>query len=171
MKKHLCLFVILVMIFLLSACDPSHYYHTIEDYQSVERIELINYNNPNQKQFLSWVPDHYGKLVGLDLDNITVLEILDSNFYPRFINDLGSLDILYRYYAYDSPKDKCIRIIYTNGKLDIITANYKNSSYAGYIGRYSSAGEVVDFYGCFDNLTSFIDLVNDYFIQKIEIEE
>lgn len=152
----------------MTACDPTNYNFEINETDVIERIELINYENTKQKHFISWVPNHYDKLVSLDLRNITVLEELDKDKNIEFINVFSSQNILYWYFAYDSPINKCIRIIYESGDFVIITANYENKSYAGYIGRYNSSGDVIDFYGSFESLSSFINLVDDYFETEID---
>ena len=42
--------------------------------------------------------------------------------------------VLYKYYAYNSPKDICIRLNYEKGNFLIVWANYAENSYVGYIG-------------------------------------
>ena len=56
-------------------------------------------------------------------------------------------------------------VTYNNDYFEII--NCKKDTYAGYIGRYNSNGENVEFFGCFSNYDYFVELVNDYFGYKI----
>jgi hypothetical protein len=70
--------------------------------------------------------------------------------------------------VYDSPKDICIRLNYSNGNFLIIWANYIEDSYAGYIGEYLSDGTVFSFWGSFSSLMDFEELVNQYFVHDLK---
>ena len=163
MKKFICFLCLLSVCFSLCACDPGSFIVTVEDLDGVVSIELIEYNNSNQKEFNSWVPNHFNKLKPFKPENATVIEELQEDKEQDFLDAFMQTDILHTYYVYDSPKDVCIRLNYANGNFLIIWANYKEQSYSGYIGEYSSDGTVVSFWGCFSNLIYYQDLVNNYF--------
>ena len=102
-------------VFLLAACvwDPTSYYYDLEELRApVKKIELINYDNPDQKHFKSWVSDHESELKPLDISAIQVTETMDDSQIDSFMKDLTEGLILYKFYSVDSPKGICIRIIY-----------------------------------------------------------
>ena len=160
------MFVFIFCCFTLTACDPGTYYFEQEELSDIVRIELINYDNPEQKHFISWVPDHTSDLKPLDNSKISVLETLEEDKIPQFIDTLCEFDILYRYYAFDSPNGVCLKLSYSNG--DFLIVNCNVPSFAGYIGEFTSDGEVTAFIGCFSASSSFTTLVNNFFQTKIE---
>jgi hypothetical protein len=167
-KKILFLIVLFIAAFTLFACDPGEYnfdYNELID--SVVSIELIQYDNLEQKQFVSWVPNHFSKLLAFELSHMRVLETLPNDNVIDFLSQLSQVHFLYKYYVYNSPKDICIRIIYANDDFQILSIDYKNFGYGGYIGRYNSDGNVVDFIGSFESYYDFEALVNNFFETKI----
>ena len=163
MKRIISLVLLMIICFLLSACDPGSFSINRESLNDVISVELVEYTNPNQKHFSSWVPDQFDKLMPFVPANATVLESLPSEKTAEFLDAFSNTDILHTYYAYNSPKDVCIRLNYENGNFLIIWANYAKSSYAGYIGEYASDGTVLSFWGSFSSLNYYTDLVNQYF--------
>lgn len=168
MKKLISLLSLLMVCCLLCACDPGTYSIDREALNSVISVELIEYENPNQKSFTSWVPDQFDKLVSFNSGNATVLETLPAEEIPEFLDDFSETHILHTYYAYNSPKDVCLRLNYENGNFLIIWANYAEESYAGYIGEYSPDGEPLTFWGSFSALSFYKNLVDRYFDYSLE---
>lgn len=154
---------LLAFCFTLSACDPGNFQFTSDELASVTSIELISYDNPEQKHFASWVPDHTSDLKPFDDTKASRLEVLDDDKISDFLDELCEYNILYKYFAYDSPNGTCLKLNYRNGDFLIVWSYYQNGSFSGYIGRYSSDGEVAEFFGCFESLTYYKNLVNDYF--------
>ena len=152
MRRNLNRFLVLICVALLSAAvafltacvvDPSSYYYNLEELRApVTSIELINYDNPNQKDFSSWVPDHSGDLKPLDMSAIEVTKTLDNSHIESFMQDLSKELILYKYYDVDSPKGICIRIVYEDGYFDILDKEY--------VGTFAPDGKVEDFIGRFN---------------------
>ena len=169
MKKVLLigLIVLLVMICFCS-CDPGVFSVDRDFLNNVISVELIEYVNPNQKHFASWVPDQFHELVPFNPNNATSVEFLPSEKISDFLDAFSETDILDRYYAYDSPKDVCIRLNCENGNFLIIWGNYLENLHNGYIGEYSSDGTVLSYWGCFSSLYQYEDLVNEYFNYKLE---
>ena len=169
MKKKAWWIGLLTVSFWLTACDPGSYQYDYNDLiENVVSIELINYDNPNQKSFISWVlPDHSSDLVPFEKSKTTQLEVLNEEKKEDFLKQLSNSDILYLYYAYDSPKGICIKLTYENGDFEIIWCDYEHKTFAGYIGRYTSEGEVEKFIGSFSSYDYFKSLVNDYFETNI----
>lgn len=155
---------------MLTSCDPGSFNFKSEDLSEVVKIELINYDNPQQKHFFSWVPDHSSDLKPFDDSKASVLESLDKNRISDFCDTLCNSDILYLYYAYDSPNGICLKLTYSDGKYIIIWSAYEYKSYAGYIGSFYPDGSIAEFFGSFTALTSFKILVNNYFNTKILLE-
>ncbi len=169
MKKRFFVVTSLLFGFLLVACDPSTYYFDYEDLKNnIINVDLINYENSNQKRFSSWVLDHSSDLVSFNLGNVTILETLNNDDIPNFLEQLSSYDILGKYYSFDSPKGICIRLTYSNGDFLIITCDYKSESFSGYIGSFTSNGEVKEFIGCFSNYDYFESLVSNFFTTKLD---
>lgn len=158
-----------ILCFTLSACvwDPADYYFEKEELTDVVSVELINYNNTERKSFKSWVPNHFDELAPFDNSKISILENLDENKIPDFIDSLCEPLILYHYFTYDSPSGICLKLSYSNGDFLIISNEYKRNTSMGYIGEYSPNGEVITFIGCFHSSKNFIPLVNDYFQTQI----
>ena len=98
-----------------------------------------------------------------DTDKASVVESLPTEKIPEFLDAFSKTDILHTYYAYNSPKDICIRLNYENGDFLIIWADYARGSFGGYIGEYSANGEVLSFWGSFSALDYYEELVNNYF--------
>ncbi|MBQ9728823.1 MAG: hypothetical protein IJV85_04425 [Clostridia bacterium] len=163
MKKLAAMLSILLFSLSFCACDPTTYVIQRESLNEVTGVELIEYENPNQKSFNSWVFDQYDKLVPFNNENVTVLETLPSETVSDFLDSFSQTDILHTYYAYDSPKDICIRLHYSNGNFLIIWADYKHESFGGYIGEYLSDGTVSSFWGSFSALFYYENLVHSYF--------
>lgn len=167
MKKLISIIFILFFSVILCSCDPGDFVIEDEYLEGINSIELIEYNNPNQKRFSSWVPNHFEDLKPFILENCEVLEELQIERINDFKESFKNTDILHTYYAYDSPRDICIKLNYSNGNFLIIWANYKEGSFSGYIGEYSSDGTVVSFWGCFSALIFYEDLVKDYFLTEL----
>ena len=165
--KKICIFLSLVILCCsLCACDPaSNTAGSIgqEALENVISIELIQYENPEQSSFAFWAPDHFDKLLPFDSSQATVLEILPAEKTSDFLDTFSETGILVEYYAYDSPKDVCLRLNYENDNFLIIWANYAEDSHAGYIGEYSSDGTVLSFWGSFESLQDYTDLVEQFF--------
>ncbi len=168
MKKILILIFILALCAALTSCDPGLYYFEMSELsENVVRIDLIDYDNPDQKGFISWVPDHSDDLLPFDESKCTRLEELDDGKGVDLLNDLSRSEILHHYYAYNSPNGISLRLTYENGDFLIVNCDSQNETYAGYIGKYSADGEVVEFYGCFSSYRYFEHLVNNYFDKKL----
>ena len=167
MKKIIFFLCFTVIICFLSACDPGTYVIHQDELTDVVSIELIEYKNPSQEHFTSWVPNHFDDLKPFDIANATVIEKLQDSRKSEFITSFVETDILYTYYAYDSPVGVCIRLNYKNGNFLIIWANYNMNSFGGYIGEYSVDGSVLSFWGSFSALDYYQDLVNNFFEYNI----
>ncbi len=163
----LCL-VLAILLVALTACDPGHVrYDYNELTNNVVSVELIEYENPDRQKFGSWVPNQMDQLKPFDPEKVTVLETLDEERMPDFFTKLSQESILDEYYVYDSPRGICLRLTYSNGEFTILTSDYENRSFLGFICRYSADGTAIEYVGSFSSLQSFQDLVNDFFEEQI----
>ena len=161
MKKIITICLCLVLLALnLSSCDPNHVSPEKEALANVVSVELIRYNNPDQKGFVSWVPDHSDDLVSFDNSKVEIIEILDNEKFDAFSTAFQGTEIMHTYYRCDSPDGVCIRVNYENGEFLIIGKDY--------IGYFSEIGEVSAFAGCFSSRTHYIDLVNNFFEYQVQ---
>ena len=160
MKKAAIISLCLILIALiLSSCDPTMYSPSEEYLKDAVSVELIRYNNPDQKDFISWVPDHSDDLVAFDNSKVEIIEELDNEKFDDFATAFQSTEIMHTYYRCDSPNDVCIRINYENGEFLIIGKDY--------VGCFSENGEVSSFVGCFSSRTYYTDLVNEFFEYQV----
>lgn len=162
MKKLLLLFLMFFTM-ILTSCDPTttNLGKYIEK-GNIKTIEKIKYDNKEQHVFVSWVPDHFSELKDFKVEKVEVIETLVDNT-SSFLDELLNANILSTYYAYDSPSGICIRLILNSD--DFVIVNCTENSYRGYIGKYDSKGNVIGFYGCFENYSSFSNLIN-YFSKE-----
>ena len=167
MKKIFAIMIAVIICFSICSCDPSSFVVSRDSLDNVISVELIEYANSDQKHFTTWVSDQSDKLVPFNLANATILETLPEEKISGFLDAFSTTDILHTYYAYDSPKDICIRLNYESGGFLIIWANYAENSYAGYIGEYSSDGTVSSFWGSFSSLSYYTELVNQFFAYEL----
>ncbi len=160
MKKIITICLCFILLVLnLSSCDPNHVNPEKEWFENIAEIELIRYNNPDRKQFISWVPDHSDDLIPFDNSRVEIIEKLDNEKIADFISAFQKTDILHEYYAYNSPNDICIRVNYENGGFLIIGKDY--------VGCFSENGEVSSFLGCFSGRFYYTDLVNAFFEYQV----
>ena len=167
MKRIAAIILVIATCFLSTSCDPTSFEIDIDALDSVVSVELIEYANSDQKHFTTWVPDQSVKLVPFNLANATILETLPEEKISVFLDAFSTTDILHTYYAYDSPKDICIRLNYKSGDFLIIWANYAENRHAGYIGEYSSDGTVLSFWGSFSSLDYYTELVDQFFAYEL----
>lgn len=166
-SKTAMILAFVALCFTLVACDPSTYRFEPDELDEVVKVELIAYDNPDQKHFFSWVPDHTADLKPFDNSAASVLETLDDDKIPDFIDALCETDVLYWYFAYDSPNEICLKLTYSDDSFLIVWSDYKNKSFAGYIGKFTADGEVDGFIGSFSALGYYTELVNDFFHTQI----
>ena len=169
MKRTVTILSVILFCITLCSCDPGTFIIEENYLEGVTTVELIKYDNSNQKSFFSWVPNQFDKLKPFDILRYTVLEELHNEDIDDFLNSFKDTEILHTYYAYDSPKDICLKLNYSNGNFLIIWSNYKENNFAGYIGEYLPDGTVLSFWGSFSALFYYEELVNTYFSIKLDM--
>ena len=140
----------------IASCDPGTSKLEYSEFsKEVISVDLIDYKNDNQKSFTSWVPNHEDDLVPFVIENAAVIKSLDNSVLDTFIKQACDYKILHKYYVYDSPKGTCIRMNHKNEDFTILCL--------GYIGKFSSTGDVKEYYGGFEEINNFDSLLKDYF--------
>ena len=75
-----------VLAFSITSCDPAHSTLKYSAFkEEVVSVDLIDYKNDNQKDFISWVPDHESDLVPFVLENASLIKSLDDNMVDIFV--------------------------------------------------------------------------------------
>ena len=169
-KKTTMMILSVFLMLILSACDPvlpqMYHFQKSELENKIVKIEVIHYQNEAQKRFKSFDSDHSSKLKPYDNSNDIILEELPADRIPSFLDRLSEADILPKYNFFDSPKCVCIKLTYSDGRYMILNCS---NGFAGYIGTYSSDGEVFEFYGAFSQYEDFSNLLS--FISDSPISE
>ena len=157
-----------VLALSITSCDPAHSTLKYSEFkEEVVSVDLIDYKNDNQKHFASWVPDHESDLAPFVLENASFIKSLDNNTIDTFVKQVCNYTLLVKYYAYDSPKGVCIRMNHKNEDFTILWA--PAGSYAGYIGKFSSNGDVKEYYGCYQ--ANYIDSLLKVYFDYPEAQE
>ena len=163
-KGSLCLFCIILML-MLTACDPPsppvYHFQNNELENKIVKVEMIHYENPDQKKFKSYYKDHFKQLPPFNESNVTILKELPAERISGFLDQLSKTDIFTELFFFDSPKCLCIKLTYNDGSYLILDGGDKSA--IGYVGIYSSTGEVLEYVGSFRHFKDWPDLINKYF--------
>ena len=163
MKKLIAILCLISVCFACSSCDPAG--HKAGDWlepEKIESVELIQYENNEQMRFESWPESNYKfkQLLHFDESKVTVIEVLDEDKLPSFSESLSEMFIWSGYYLYNSPKDICVRINYSDGSYTVIYANpeegYKGK---GFVAEYSSDGEIEIYRGSVGVIAEYNELL------------
>ena len=163
--KRLISFVCLISVCLtLCSCDPVG--HNAGDWLEPEKIvsiEFIRYDNDEQKTFDTWPESKYKfrQLLFFDESKVTVLKMLNEESVPTFVEAFSEMHIWTEYYLFNSPKDECIRINYSDGSYTVIYADpeqrYKGK---GFVAKYAPDGEVEIYRGSVANIEEYNKLID-----------
>ena len=171
MKKIACVILLLVMCCTLCACDPGEYQPPQEALDKVVSVELIQYANSEQKEYLLWIFDHYNELLPFVAENATVLEVLPADKLSDFLQSFSQKTLIGPHYAsYNSPGEICLRLKYENGDFLIVWADNQSGRYSGYVGEYSSNGAVLSYWGVPSNSFDYEGFVNEYFDYELKLD-
>ena len=171
MKKIACVILLLVMCCTLCACDPNEYQPPQEALDKVVSVELIQYNNPNQKGYEFWIFDHYNELRPFVAENATVLEVLPADKLSDFLQSFSQKTLIGPHYAsYNSPGEICLRLKYENDDFLIVWAGNQSCRYSGYVGEYSSNGAVLSYWGVPYSNDDYVNLLAEYFNYNPELK-
>ena len=161
MKKAIIPIICVFLMLILSACDPMMI-GLEKSYleNKVVKVELIHYENPKQKKFASWIPDHSGQLKPFDFNNVTIIQELPEESFSAFYDQISKAFIRQKYYIYNAPKGFCLRLTNNDGSFMIYCCN---STSRGFCGLYSQEGEIIEYIGAPDSYKEYANLINEFF--------
>lgn len=158
MKKTFLFTILLIVMLGLTACDPANFSYKYEELKdSVVRIELINYNNPDVNELF----EKRDMVISFDFDKVEIIETLDTGKFEDFLLDLSKINFLEYWRHSDSPKGKSVRIVYESNEFEVISYEVV------YTGKFDADGKVKRFVGGLSGNGDFISLVNKYFSAQI----
>ena len=149
MKKVFVIILSVILLFCLSACDPTYYYFDYNELtETVDRIELIRYDNSDAKDYLTVKEE---RLLSFDFEKMEILQILPEEDEEDFLLSLAGEEVVFlvggKYM--DSPQGLCVRLVYENGDFEIFAADKEeDSAWHPYAGSFFENGEVKRFIGC-----------------------
>lgn len=146
----------------LSACayDPLEFNYNYDELtNTIERVELINYNNSDAHELF----EKRNEVIPFDFDKMIVLEILSEESINDFLFELSKIDFMEYWRHYDSPQGISLRLIYINNDFEVIS-QYEYC----YAGSFKYDGNVKRFIGGLSGTIEFVDLVNKYFETQIK---
>jgi hypothetical protein len=122
----------------LFACHPTFYSLNAEDFETVIRVELIYYNNPDAKT-MKRNPDI--TLPSFDFDKIEIIETLREERIDAFIKEFSNFSLFNVSEHLDSPQGISLRLIRENGDFMIVCCR---AEYSAWLDSY---GNVTYFIG------------------------
>ena len=159
MKKVCYVFFAALMLF-LAACDPGLFFFDYEELvQTVDRVELIRYYNPDAKEHF----DAKGtKFHPFDFEKMEILQTLPEEKKEDFLFSVATdTTSLVGSRVMDSPSGLCIRLVYENGDFEILSADEEeDSAEHTYAGSFFENGEVNRFIG---RILGISRLIDEYF--------
>jgi len=149
---------IMLLTFSLVACEPANFFYSYEELkENVERVELINYNNPEAKPF----SNKNDSLLSFDFEKMEVVEVLAAEKVDDFLKALSEVQFFKNMGHMDSPNGKCIRVVYNNGDFEIIHSDNNGN----YVGSFDAEGNVKRFVG---SVAYSLEDVTKYFDAQID---
>ena len=141
MRKKQILLLPLLTCLVLFACEyeyvsPDYDYEEIVE--SVARIEMINYNNPDAR--IIKIKPHLFIPYNFDFDKMEIIEVLREERLDDFLKDFFEFGIWALSEGLDSPQGLGIRVIRKNGDFDLFCK-------AEYSASFDSNGDVTRFFG------------------------
>lgn len=159
MKKVCCVFFAALMLF-LAACDPGLFFFDYEELvQTVDRVELISYYNPDAKEYLDIKKE---KLRSFNFEKMEILQTLPEEKKEDFLFSVATeTAFMVGGRVMDSPSGLCIRLVYQNGDFEILSADEEeDSAEHTYAGSFFENGEVNRFIG---RILGISRLIDEYF--------
>lgn len=161
MRKKLFILLVLLLVPILFSCDPLMINLDIDELETnLVDIELINYENDEQKEFPFWAKDYSDRLLKFDSNKASIIGNLEETKIKDFLECLTEFEVIYKYYTFDSPKGRCAKLNYSNGDFIVIGLEKINS---GYIFKYDENGNVIEYIGKIDGSKDFVLSVDHLF--------
>ena len=144
-SKTLSLILILsICILAFTSCDPGIACFYKEDFDKLQAVELIYYDNPdsNERDF-NWGNCHIYDLVDVDVNKFEIIETLPDEKIESFVDVITEREYFIDYHSVDSPSGYCVRLLFEDGSFIL----FKTALYSGFSGHYDSNGKATYVYG------------------------
>jgi YHS domain-containing protein len=155
MRKKLML---LLLSLALSACVPMWHTFNDEEFETVIRVELINYDNPDAKIIKR---NNDIILSPFGFDKVEIIATLPEERNDAFLKEFASKSLYYSEKHLDSPQGISLRLICKNGDFMIVSRGRDINS--GYSAWFDSYGNVTYFFGSGFDYRTFRDWASRYF--------
>lgn len=161
MRKKLFILLVLLLVPILFSCDPIMFNLDIDELKTnLVDIELIKYENDEQKEFPLWMKDYSDRLLKFDSNKVSIIDNLEETKINDFLECLTEFEVIYKHYTFDSPKGRCAKLNYSNGDFIVIGLEKLNS---GYIFKYDENGNVIEYTGKISGSKDFVLTVEHLF--------
>ena len=159
MRKIFALLLILVII-LLTGCDPSSYYFDKNDYiEKIDRIELVNYSNENYKMV-----DSNKETLRFDHKKVEKVETLDSEKIEAFLDDFTKIMFFDLSESVNEPTGYCLIWYLKNGNFMVFSCTLIEGDRAySMAAEFNSSDEFVCHHADFDSMPQYENLLRKYF--------
>ena len=101
MKKVAAILVVVLLLFSLSGCDNTYHFDYDELKETVQKIEIIDYDALTKEERL--------------------LTVISESEQDQFLKDLSQIEFYHAFGDPDTPKGYSIKLIYNNYDYEIIT--------------------------------------------------
>jgi len=136
--KALSVFLICLTFTSCVGCSPISFVYEYEELSdNVAVVELIYYDNLRTRP----VRD-YNNHPNFDFDKMEYIATIQGEMREEFLKTISNTLILNHVSHQNSPNGICVKIIYEDGYFDIVSS--------GYIGRFDSDGEFIEYMGTFN---------------------
>lgn len=162
--KKILFFSFLIIITVLStiSCEPAHNSWDYDDLrETVSEVQLVDYENND----VGKIGNKETPTKEFDINKMTVLETLEQEKLQDFIAEFAEGFWVVDYpNKKDSPRGKCLRIVYKDGSFDVVTLTKEGQ----YSGKYNENGKVLKYfgYGVYPSYQS-MEIIDKYFTIKV----
>ena len=149
LKKVSLLGIVIAVLFAFGGCTPPTFYFKKPEGVEVEKIQLIEYNNPNvleQEYYIFLIKKHNDE--NFDESKCTVLEELSGESFESFVAEVAQENVSMWNASKCGPLGQGIRIIYSDGSFFVITwekdldSVYHFNGFSSYYKKDGSDGEL-----------------------------
>lgn len=157
--KKILVFVIVVLVIFLNACEPeAYYFRNSERNDEIVSVDLISYTTDSIE-----IVESNEEILNVSVDSIILLETVDGSYLDDFIDDFSNIEFLLGFPRMNSPSGICIKINYENGDFLLIMDFEKDEISYGDAILYDSSGNFKEYFGGSSWRENYLNLINDYF--------
>ena len=140
MRKIIAIFIGIVFFTILTACSPIPFsYDNSVLVDTVVRVELIYYNQPNVRQVSDFFGNAHRRHLDFNFDLVESIEILNEVYHADFFLELSDIPMQNATNQNNSPTGWSILLHYEDGYFDVFSALY--------VGRFNHEGRFIEFLG------------------------